>query len=245
MVSQQLLPGVLVCCRKLNASCTESFKAQLRFHLSCLPYVWKKTPSSSASNLAESWNAGNMFSFPMKHNWKYIVSESIKLELLLSLFKMERISKFWLHLPFYRLLPISLWSDLGLQGCVMRQHQSHQVTCASPELLGVGQRSPAAAKLLLHVFCLYDDLKPLMSCLTHKFFACPNKRHLGMFSILISCALDSLAGLGAKHQQTILLYYNTQSQIATELTVSCFVKHMANFVVLRGKLLEVLFKIKK
>lgn len=106
----------------------------------------EKTPSSSASNLAESWNAGNIFSFQMKHNCKYIVSESIKLELLLSLFKierislfkMERISKFWLNLSFYRLRPISLWSDLGLQGCVMRQQQSHQLRCASPELLGVG-----------------------------------------------------------------------------------------------------------
>lgn len=44
----------------------------------------EKTLHQSASNLAESWNARNMFLFLMKYNCKHSVSESITLELFSS-----------------------------------------------------------------------------------------------------------------------------------------------------------------
>lgn len=51
---------------------------------SCILFhMFAKKLSSSASNLAESWNAGNIFLFLMKYNCKYFVSESIKLELFI------------------------------------------------------------------------------------------------------------------------------------------------------------------
>lgn len=85
---------------------------------SCIVFhMFGKKPSSSASNLAESWNAGNIFLFLMKYNCKYFVTESIKLELFLYLCKMKRISKFQLLLSIYRLRSISLWCILSLEGC--------------------------------------------------------------------------------------------------------------------------------
>lgn len=60
----------------------QDLKAWLRFQLRCLPYVWKKSPSS-VSNLAEGWNAGNIFLFLLKYSCKFTANERTALELFL------------------------------------------------------------------------------------------------------------------------------------------------------------------
>lgn len=83
----------------------------------------KKSPSS-VSNLAESWNAGNIFSFLMKYSCMFTANESIALELFLCVH--NRGFPHCSFLSIYRLWSTSLqhglslgvqWADIRANSC--------------------------------------------------------------------------------------------------------------------------------
>lgn len=138
---------------------------------------------------------------------------------------------FQLLLFICRLWLVSLGCGLSLEGC------SEPTTKPSGQLWFHLVQGRGALLLCSCCRCYCGHLTFSMSWLLLELSPRPWQRTLGDVGYLSGSNLDSAAGLGAQGRQMMLLYYSVQSQIATGLTVFLFVllKHVANFIILRGK----------
>lgn len=163
----------------------------------------EKNPLSSASNLAESWNAGNMVLFLMNYNCKHCASKSITLELFSVCAKQRCPSSSCLYL-LVGFGPYLFGVGWACRAAVSPR-RSHRVSCGATWLLVQGRGA-----LLLCSCCRYlcGDLTCWMSWLLLELSPRSWQRTLGDVWYLSSWCLDSAAGLGAQGRSVMLLYYS-------------------------------------